>query len=114
MLLSGQLLTWFSLVGSTLAVVVVQIQWNLLMEQQAANVWRKQAFGALKAAHDQYGKDGVGSDRLLSCLDTFRERVDHNVENTVPVGQVETCAFVACLLCVSFSSNCNEDLHRVE
>lgn len=86
---------WFSLLGSALAVALLQIQWNLLMEQQAANVWRKQAFGALKSAHDQYGKDGVGSDRLLSCLDTFRERVDHNVENTVPVGQVEAFALVS-------------------
>lgn len=58
------------------------------MEQQASNVWRKRAFSAMKAAHDQFGKDAAGSDRLLACLDTFRERVDHNVENTVPVGLV--------------------------
>lgn len=58
------------------------------MEQQAANVWRKRAFSAMKAAHDQFGKDAQGSDKLLGCLDTFRERVDHNVENTVPVGMV--------------------------
>ena len=58
-----------------------QVQWNLLMEQQAANVWRKRAFSAMKSAQDQFGKDVQGSDRLLGCLDTFRERVDHSVEN---------------------------------
>lgn len=58
------------------------------MEQQAANVWRKRAFSAMKSAHEQFGKDVQGSDRLLGCLDTFRERVDHNVTNTVPVGLV--------------------------
>lgn len=58
------------------------------MEQQAANVWRKRGFAAMKAAHEQFGKDATGADRLLGCLDTFRERVDHNVENTVPVGLV--------------------------
>lgn len=58
------------------------------MEQQAANVWRKRAFSAMKSAHEQFGKDARGSDRLLGCLDTFRERVDHNVENTVPAGVV--------------------------
>lgn len=58
------------------------------MEQQAANVWRKRAFWAMKAAHDQFGKDTPGSDRLLGCIETFRERVDHDVENSVPVGMV--------------------------
>lgn len=58
------------------------------MEQQATNVWRKRAFSAMKSAQDQFGKDVQGSDRLLGCLDTFRERVDHNVENTVPPGLV--------------------------
>lgn len=58
------------------------------MEQQACNVWRKRAFSAMKSAHDQFGKDTQGSDRLLGCLDTFRERVDHSVENSVPVGMV--------------------------
>lgn len=58
------------------------------MEQQATNVWRKRAFSAMKSAHEQFGKDAHGSDKLLGCLDTFRERVDHNVENTVPVGLV--------------------------
>lgn len=58
------------------------------MEQQASNVWRKRAFSAMKSAFEQYGKDAQGSDKLLGCLDTFRERVDHNVENTVPVGLV--------------------------
>ncbi len=66
----------------------LQVQWNLLMEQQASNVWRKRAFSAMKSAHDQFGKDVPGSDKLLGCLDTFRERVDHNVENTVPTGLV--------------------------
>ena len=65
-----------------------QVQWNLLMEQQASNVWRKRAFSAMKSAHEQFGKDAHGSDKLLGCLDTFRERVDHNVENTVPAGLV--------------------------
>lgn len=58
------------------------------MEQQACNVWRKRAFSAMKSAHEQFGKDKHGSDKLLGCLDTFRERVDHNVENTVPAGLV--------------------------
>lgn len=58
------------------------------MEQQATNVWRKRAFSAMKSAQDQFGKDVQGSDKLLGCLDTFRERVDHNVENTVPPGLV--------------------------
>lgn len=60
------------------------------MEQQASNVWRKRAFSAIKAAHEQFGKDAAGADRLLGCLDTFRERVDHNVENTVPEGLVSS------------------------
>lgn len=42
----------------------------------------------MKSAHEQFGKDKHGSDKLLGCLDTFRERVDHNVENTVPAGLV--------------------------
>lgn len=66
----------------------MQVQWNLLMEQQASNVWRKRAFSSMKSAHDQFGKEAKGSDKLLGCLDTFRERVDHNVENTVPPGMV--------------------------
>lgn len=74
-----------------------QVQWNLLMEQQAANVWRKRAFAAMKSASDQFGKDTQSSDRLLGCLDTFRERVDHNVENTVPLGQVRKSASGYCV-----------------
>lgn len=67
----------------------LQVQWNLLMEQQACNVWRKNAFWSMKSAHDQFGKESRrAADRLLACLDTFRERVDHSVENSVPVGQV--------------------------
>ena len=42
----------------------------------------------MKSAHEQFGKDAHGSDKLLGCIDTFRERVDHNVENTVPAGLV--------------------------
>ncbi|CAM9352584.1 unnamed protein product, partial [Phaeothamnion confervicola] len=61
-------------------------QWNLLMEQQAQNVWRKRAYRALQGAHREFGKGGAAASdpRLLACLDTFRQRVDHAIENTVP------------------------------
>lgn len=72
------------------------------MEQQATNVWRKRAFSAIKSAQDQFGKDVQGSDRLLGCLDTFRERVDHNVENTVPAGLVRINSCKRDEICLCF------------
>lgn len=81
------------------------------MEQQAANVWRKRAFSAMKAAHDQFARDAKGSDRLLGCLDTFRERVDHSVENTVPVGKVSFSSRVLETPCVVCQAHCMDETH---
>lgn len=76
------------------------------MEQQACNVWRKRAFSAMMSAHDQFGKDAQGADRLLGCLDTFRERVDHNVENSVPAGLVRKTLYAARVARVEINEAC--------
>jgi hypothetical protein len=59
------------------------VQFNLLCEQNARNVWRKRAFSILKTNFDYLHSDGVSS-AVDSSMDIFRERIDHSIENSVP------------------------------
>jgi Ca2+-binding EF-hand superfamily protein len=58
-----------------------KLQFKLLCEQSITNVWRKASYKNLKANHH-----GVGTPQCdpftLSCLNTYRERVDFAIENS--------------------------------
>lgn len=76
-----------------------KVQFGMLIEQSMNNVWRKQSMIGLRAGYTQFGlpapptgtasttKGGQmkASTYLESCLDMFRERIDHLVESSVPV-----------------------------
>ena len=58
---------------------------------QAQNVWRKRAYSFMQAGFSKFGQPAISnsdsqSTLLLYSLDTFRQRVDHSVENNVPLG----------------------------
>eukprot|EP01050_Picozoa_sp_SAG11_P001056 SAG11_NODE_43_length_20795_cov_11.860456_4_plen_908_part_00 len=57
-----------------------KIQFNLLCEQSAANVWRKASYRQLMANHPRVGSSRCDQ-MTLESLNTFRERVDFAVEN---------------------------------
>lgn len=60
------------------------IQFNLLCEQSVANVWRKRCFGAICKDHRELDSDVCPVD-LNQALQVFRERIDFEIENSVPV-----------------------------
>ena len=59
------------------------IQFDLLCEQSAANVWRKQAFATLSKGYREVDAK-VDQPALVSSLQVFRERVDFVIDNSVP------------------------------
>ena len=77
-----------------------RVQFNMLCEQSLNNVWRKKAFAALMARYPSVGgassssraaaavvanvPPALASLNLSKCLDVFRERIDHSVNNGVP------------------------------
>ncbi len=63
-----------------------KIQWNLLMEQQAQNVYRERAFQSLQHKARVFW-EGPPDEAALIALDAFRERIDHSVETTIPSGK---------------------------
>ena len=77
-----------------------KIQFGMLIEQNMNNVWRKQCMLGLRAGYTQFGlpapntsaASGVKAHMLMkasayleTCIDQFRERIDHMVEASVPV-----------------------------
>jgi hypothetical protein len=61
-------------------------QFNLLCEQNVCNVWRKAAYRHLMGSHVKIGTEGCDT-HTQACLDVFRERVDFDVDNTIPPEQ---------------------------
>jgi len=59
------------------------IQFNLLCEQSAGNIWRKRSFKKMLNCYSEYDKQACSPDALRS-LQVFRERIDHEIENCVP------------------------------
>lgn len=59
------------------------IQFDLLCEQSAANVWRKQAFANLCKGYREVDSS-TEQPSLVSSLQVFRERVDFVIDNSVP------------------------------
>ena len=59
------------------------VQFDLLCEQNACNVWRKVAFNTLCKEYHQVDTTNI-SQNLSTCLQVFRERVDFVIENSVP------------------------------
>jgi len=64
------------------------IQFSLLCEQSVGNVWRKVAFSTLredrKSAKREFAP-GVSNDEFEKSINMFRERIDHAIENNVPI-----------------------------
>ena len=59
------------------------IQFNLLCEQSVANVWRKRAFSGICGGYLKI--DAMDCPKELSeSLQVFRERIDFEIENSVP------------------------------
>jgi hypothetical protein len=63
---------------------VDSIQFNLLCEQSVSNVWRKKAFSNLKADYRMVEATSGNLGQLERALQIFRERLDHEIENSVP------------------------------
>ena len=59
------------------------VQFNLLCEQSVSNVWRKRAFSTLCENHRMLDSEACPL-QLNQCLQVFRERIDHEIENSVP------------------------------
>ena len=60
------------------------IQFSLLCEQSVGNIWRKRAFSTLRL--DYRSVDTVNcSPELDRSLQVFRERIDFEIENSVPL-----------------------------
>lgn len=60
------------------------IQFNLLCEQNVTNIWRKRAFASISTHHLAMDSPTCPGE-VSRGLQLFRERVDFNVENMVPV-----------------------------
>lgn len=59
------------------------IQFNLLCEQNVNNIWRKRSFGRLRNNYNVVGSDKCPPE-VIRSLQVFRERVDFEIENSVP------------------------------
>ena len=59
------------------------IQFNLLCEQSVGNVWRKRCFASICGGHRELDSDHC-PDQLNNNLQVFRERIDFEIENSVP------------------------------
>ena len=60
------------------------IQFSLLCEQSVENIWRKRAFSTLRS--DYRSVDATScSPELERSLQVFRERIDFEIENSVPL-----------------------------
>ena len=59
------------------------IQFNLLCEQSVANVWRKRALTAVCSGFPKID-DASCPTELSQALQVFRERIDFEIENSVP------------------------------
>ena len=75
-----------------------KVQFNLLCEQRARHVWRKQAYRMLVKQHRSLGSADAPTEKtsesikpeasiLQQAVDVFRERLVYQVENTVPVSK---------------------------
>ena len=65
----------------------MSLWWQLWCQHCAQNVWRKKAFRQLEASHQNFadareGKGASGGERR--ALDLFRERVERDVNSSVP------------------------------
>ena len=60
-----------------------KVQADLLAQQNLQQLWRKVAFHALKSNQSVAFTAGHSGD-MEQCIDVFRERVSHAVENSVP------------------------------
>ena len=70
-----------------------KVQFELWCAQCAHNVWRKRAMAVLASRHAEFGNHATvkGGSAVPEahraerrCLDVFRDRVEHDVSNTVP------------------------------
>lgn len=59
------------------------IQFNLLCEQNVSNIWRKRCFTNLRADYKGIDLEKCPPE-LVRSLQVFRERVDFEIENSVP------------------------------
>ncbi|CEL97859.1 unnamed protein product [Vitrella brassicaformis CCMP3155] len=70
-----------------------KMQFDLLCEQDLCNVWRRRAFELLREGHDQVGSSAslLSRDKaphpLALAVDTFRDRIDFTVPNTVEASE---------------------------
>jgi hypothetical protein len=74
-----------------------RVQFELWCQHCAHNVWRKKAFKALMNSHQNFAdaRDGKGASAAeRRALEVFRERVERDVNNSVPQ-QVETRTAIA-------------------
>jgi hypothetical protein len=60
------------------------VQFNMLTEQHVCNVWRKVCFKSLVESYTEIGAERC-SESLHSSLEVFRERLDYQVEDRIPV-----------------------------
>jgi hypothetical protein len=59
------------------------IQYNLLCEQNVMNIWRKRCFAVLRSDYRTVDLEKVPPE-VIRSLQVFRERVDFEIENSVP------------------------------
>ena len=61
------------------------VQFNLLCEQNVANIWRKTAFASLLANTNEVElANDITSKEIGRAMTVFRERIDFEIENSVP------------------------------
>ena len=60
------------------------VQYNLLCEQSVGNIWRKRCFATLLADYRNVDSVGGCSPQLDRSLQVFRERIDFEIENSIP------------------------------
>eukprot|EP00596_Hydrurales_sp_CCMP1899_P001292 CAMPEP_0119049082 /NCGR_PEP_ID=MMETSP1177-20130426/62699_1 /TAXON_ID=2985 /ORGANISM="Ochromonas sp, Strain CCMP1899" /LENGTH=114 /DNA_ID=CAMNT_0007025859 /DNA_START=44 /DNA_END=384 /DNA_ORIENTATION=- len=62
------------------------IQFSLLCEQSVTNIWRKRAFATLLNDYNSVDKANCPPE-LETSLQVFRERIDFEIENSVPLSK---------------------------
>ena len=65
---------------------VDSVQFNLLSEQSVANIWRKRAFANMRSDFRYIDAKEIPVN-LQQSLQLFRERIDFDIENSVPTSQ---------------------------
>lgn len=66
---------------------VDSVQYNLLCEQSVSNIWRKRSFSLLLTSFKDVDSVDKCPPQASRALQVFRERIDFEIENSIPVSQ---------------------------